>query len=406
MEFKVHKCSNIEHKETDAIKFCQKCNAYLCNKCDKFHGNLNRDHHTFPLDKDLDEIFTGFCNVENHHNELNYFCKDHNELICAKCMTKIKAKGIGQHTDCDVCEIQDICEEKKKKLMDNIKKLEELSKLYQASIEDLKKIFEEVDNNKEAIKKEIAIIFTKIREQLNAREDELLKNVDEIFQKKIFNNDIDVSKDKKFQGKINSFLEKGRLVEKEWEKNQNKNSLVNDCINIEKTIKKINMLNENIESYKIKNKKLKFYSESNDLMGLIKRHGSFNVNNINQQEINIDIDNFNPQKLSFSKQLVNNYGNHNNNIIDNVCFFISKTEEYVLGYVDVNSNYQSIIFYDIENGKEIKKINNAHSNYIYIIKYYDYSRYDMILSSSQSDIKIWNYNLGINALQSPIQNIF
>ena len=65
-----------------------------------------------------------------------------------------------------------------------------------------------------------------------------------------------------------------------------------------------------------------------------------------------------------------------------------------------------MVFYDIENGKELKRINNAHSNYIYTIKYYDYSRYDMILSSSQSDIKIWNYNLGINALQSPIQNIF
>ena len=138
----------------------------------------------------------------------------HNELICAKCMTKIKSKGIGQHTDCNVCDINDISEEKKKNLVDNIKKLEDLSKLFQASIDDLKKIFDEVEKNKEQVKKEIQAVFTKIRSELNNREEELLIDVDKIFQKNIFNQDIDVFKDKKFSEKIKSFLEKGKLVEK------------------------------------------------------------------------------------------------------------------------------------------------------------------------------------------------
>ena len=45
---------------------------------------------------------------------------------------------------------------------------------------------------------------------------------------------MDVLKDKKFPEKIKSNIEKGKLVEQEWKKNENKNSLINDCINIEK----------------------------------------------------------------------------------------------------------------------------------------------------------------------------
>ena len=403
MEFKSHKCSSIEHKEVDAIKYCQECKAYFCKNCEKFHSNFFQNHHIFPLDKNLKEIFTGFCKVENHQSELNYFCKDHNELICAKCITKMKTQGNGQHTDCNICDIGDIYEEKKKNLADKIKNLENLSKLFQASIEELKKIFDEIDKNKEEIQKEIQTVFTKIRTALNKREDELLKEVDKIYEKKIFNQNVDVFKDKKFNEKIKTFIEKGKLVEKEWEKNSNKNSLINDCINIEKTINKINKLNNNIEGYKIKNKILKFYSEPHDLLGLIKKQGSFN-NNINQQEINIDIDDFNPQNLTCVKQICNNFGNPTDYVCDGVCFFISRNDEYVLGYID--NEYKSIIFYDINNNKELKKFNSAHDGYtIYTIKYYDYSKYDMILSSSQySLVKIWNFNESTKILN--ISSIF
>ena len=406
MEFESQKCSSIEHKEMDAIKYCQECKVYLCKNCDKFHENLFQNHHNYPLDKDLKNIFTGFCKVENHQSELNYFCKDHNELVCAKCITKMKGQGNGQHTDCNIFYIGEIYEEKKKNLTGNIKNLEDLSKLLQASIEDLKKIFDEIEKNKEEVKKEIQNVFTKIRSELCKREDELLIQVDKIYEKKIFNQNIDIFKDKKFNEKIKSFIEKGKWVEKEWKKNEIKNSLINDCINIEKSIIKINKLNKNIEKYKIKNKKLKFYSEPSELLTLIKKQGSFNDTNINQQEINIDIEDFNPQNLSFKKQVINNYGDNNSNIYDSVCFFISRNDEYVLGYVD--SQYKSIIFYDINNNNELKKINNANDgNNISMIKYYDYSKYDMILSlttSQNSNIKIWNYNENKSILT--ISNIF
>ena len=78
-------------------------------------------------------------------------------------------------------------------------------------------------------------------------------------------------------------------------------------------------------------------------------------------------------------------------------FLISKNDEYVLGYID--SSYKTIIFYDINNNNEIKKFNNAHDNNIYTIKHYPYDQYDIILSTSRNnDIKLWNYNEGINIL--------
>ena len=406
MELAEHKCSSEEHKEINAVKYCQECNVYLCRNCDKFHSNLLKKHHTFSLDEDIKEIFTGFCKMENHQNELIYYCKDHNELVCAKCITKMKGQGNGQHTDCDICYIGEIGEEKKEKLKDNIINLEKLSELYLTSIEDLKKIFEEIDKNKEDVMKEIHKVFTTIRTKLNEREDELLKQIEIIYEKKIFSQNIEIFKDKKYGDKIKTYIEKGKLVEKDWEKNENKNSLINDCINVEKTIKKINNLNKGIEKYKSKNKKLKFYSEPDDLMNLIRKLGSFNDNNINQQEINIDIEDYNPQKLSLIKQIKNNYGCSNDNIYDNLCFFISKNEEYVLGYVD--SNNTSIIFYDINNNNEIKTIKNANDgNAVTMIKYYDYSKYDMILSNSSSqgsNIKIWNYNEAKNIIT--ISNLF
>ena len=51
---------------------------------------------------------------------VDYFCKTHNLLNFAKCAA-IKRKGNGQHTDCNVCNYEDIINEKKENLKNNIK---------------------------------------------------------------------------------------------------------------------------------------------------------------------------------------------------------------------------------------------------------------------------------------------
>ena len=47
----------------------------------------------------------------------------------------------------------------------------------------------------------------------------------------------------------------------------------------------------------------------------------------------------------------------------------------------------------------MKKLNNAHEQGIYTIKHYPYDKYDIILSTSYvNDIKIWNFNEGLNII--------
>ena len=115
------KCSFDAHKELESISFCQKCQIYMCKECEKLHSKLFLNHHKFEVDKNNPEIFTGLCNERNHYYELKYFCKTHNKLCCSECITKIKNKKIGQHTDCDICLIEDIEKDKKEKLEENIK---------------------------------------------------------------------------------------------------------------------------------------------------------------------------------------------------------------------------------------------------------------------------------------------
>ena len=101
----------------------------MCHKCEKLHSELFSNHHQIKIekDKDINEIFTGLCKEENHYIELKYFCKTHNKLCCAECITKFKGKNHGEHTDCDICSIEDIQNEKMNKLNENIKILEKLS---------------------------------------------------------------------------------------------------------------------------------------------------------------------------------------------------------------------------------------------------------------------------------------
>jgi len=74
------KCSLNEHKEIEAMFFCQECNIYMCNKCEKLHTGLFKTHHQYNLDKNNNQIFTGLCMRKNHSKKLEYFCKTHNQL--------------------------------------------------------------------------------------------------------------------------------------------------------------------------------------------------------------------------------------------------------------------------------------------------------------------------------------
>ena len=101
--------------------------------------------------------------------------------------------------------IKDIKEDKQKKLTENINYLENLSN--NLVINDFKESFENIIKNKESLKLKIQKIFTKIRNTLNEREDQLLLEVDEKFNNAFLKEDI-LKEYEKHPNKIKTFLKK------------------------------------------------------------------------------------------------------------------------------------------------------------------------------------------------------
>ena len=246
-------CSSKEHERIEANLFCQECQINMCNKCKNLHSSLFFNHHTINIGQNSKEIFTGFCTIEKHRQQLQYFCKDHNQLCCGLCITKIKGKGNGEHTNCNVCLIDEIKDEKKNKLGENMRKLEKYSNNIAKSLSKLKNINENIIKERENLVEKIGKIFTKIRDWLNNREDELLKEVN-----------------KKFD---NLFDEK---IIKECEGLQKSSLCIYNCLNIEDNINEINKINEVIKNFEIMKTKIEFGLDEKDInnfLGIIHNFG-------------------------------------------------------------------------------------------------------------------------------------
>jgi len=120
-------------------------------------------------------------------------------------------------------------------------------------------------------------LFTKIRNTLNDKEDELLLKIDKKYNKLSINEEI-IKEIDKFSNKIKLSFEKGKEIENNW--NNNKlNSLINDCLNIENNIKDINKIKENIKKNNSLKFELKFIpneDEINQFLENIKKFGYIN----------------------------------------------------------------------------------------------------------------------------------
>ena len=319
MENKKKKCSLKKHSEIDAINYCQECRIYLCNKCKNHHSEIFDIHHLYDLDIDINEIFTGNCKEKNHNSKVNYFCKNHNQLCCGDCITKIKDEIFGQHKDCDICYIKEIKDIKKNKLKENIKCLEDLSNKLQQSINDLKILFDKINENKENLKLNIQKIFTNIRNILNEREDELLLEVDNQFNNLYFNEDL-IKESEKLPNKIKISLEKGNTLDKDWNDNE-LNSIINDCIEIENNIKDINIIEQNIsKSNSNKNKEIKFNEDGiNNILEIIKNFGKIYYNKFTFKNCPLNINENRKYNISGEKMNILTKTGTNSNWMGTIC---------------------------------------------------------------------------------------
>ena len=369
MDGQKNKCSLKKHMENNAIIFCQDCKKYLCNKCQNHHSELFDDHKIININNS-NEIFIDKCKENNHTNKLEFYCKNHNTLCCGLCISKIKEKGYGQHFDCDVCLIENIKDEKKNKLKANINQLEELSNKIEKSINEIRKIYEDINKNKEELKLKIQNIFTKLRNVLNEKEDKLLLDIDNEYDNIYFKEDI-IKDSERLPNKIKKSIEKGKIIEKEWNDN-NLSSLINDCIIIENNINEINKINNNIKKSNInKNNKIEYNINEkhiNNLIDTIKNFGKI----INSDSLYDDykIENKNPIHI---------LTNHSSYVL---CLCILKDGRLVSG-----SDDKSIIIYN-KNTYQPDLIIKEHSNNIYCI--IQISSGELVSCSYDKTIKIYN----------------
>ena len=250
------KCSFDEHKNINASGYCSECNIYVCEKCKKYHMNLVETNHSKLLYNKENNDNNEFCNELNHYNKLEYFCKTHNKLCCIACITKIKGEGNGQHSDCYICFLKDIKEEKISKLKQNILYLEEIFSDLDLSFNKMKEAYEEIEEKKENLKIRIQKLFTKLRNDLNKREDKLLFQVELIYEKNYFNKNF-IKDIERMSNQIQLSIDKGKNILKNYNnKDTNLGSLIYNCIQIEEQIDSMNLLMEKIDKYE-KNKKIK-----------------------------------------------------------------------------------------------------------------------------------------------------
>ena len=130
--------------------------------------------------------------------------------------------------------------------------------------------------------------FTKIRNALNNRENELLLEVDKNFNELYCDENI-LEQCEKLPNKIKLSLEKSKNIE------QNKNELasfIHECIDIENNIKDINKINESIDKCKNEGEieiNFIYEEEFNLLIDNIKKFGKIKYNKIDSLMINEDI---------------------------------------------------------------------------------------------------------------------
>jgi len=99
MENQNKKCSSKKYSKIDIINYWLECKIYLCNKCQNSHSDLFENYHLYNIDKNINEIFVGYCKEKGHNYLLKYYCKNHNKLCCGDCVVKIEGKEYVQHKD-------------------------------------------------------------------------------------------------------------------------------------------------------------------------------------------------------------------------------------------------------------------------------------------------------------------
>jgi len=172
-----------------------------------------------------------------------------------------------------------------------------------------------MNENKEKLKVEIQKVFTKIRNELNNREEEILLDLDKKFEN-LFLNENYIKNIEKLPNKTKKLIEKSNSLDK-IDINKELSLFIHECINIENNLKDINIDYDNLKKFNnnYDNFEIKFFpkeEDKNELIKDIKNFGQLNFLNKKNKDnlfslstiINNDIDKQNCV-LNWIKEKVN-----------------------------------------------------------------------------------------------------
>ena len=156
-----------------------------------------------------------------------------------------------------------------------------------------------MNDYKEEIKLKIQKSFTKLRNIINEREDELLLDVDKKFDE-IFINEQNLKKSEKLPSIVEKLLEKGKKIN-EHLINNNLIYYINDCINIENNINEIKRINETLKNSNIMNLKINFIVEEDEINKILK-----SIKELGKLKNDYDFD----TKIDFDRDLIRKWLNN------------------------------------------------------------------------------------------------
>ena len=180
------KCGNCEKTSAQSF-YCFKCCTFWCNDCIAAHNIIraNKDHKVLAIkdfkDQDIEDVLKRpvFCQKEHHENKkLKFFCKDCEVAICNTCVVTL-------HEGHVKVPLQDAANERKLRLESLLESQKEKALQKRNMITRLQSECNEIQEQVSCVKKSAQNLVDNLMRVIEAKKQELFKEVEDKAQQSI-----------------------------------------------------------------------------------------------------------------------------------------------------------------------------------------------------------------------------
>ena len=170
------KCDECGDDNDPVVALCVDCELYLCKVCHDYHIKKHRTHDVLSLDSIKKEGPTGhsagkvFYCPEHQKNELDYYCKTCDKIVCLYCTVK---DHVGHTHDI----VEKTASEHRNMLMKTIAPVEEMSENLSKAEANIVSSQEKIKEQATEIDQEIDKCYVEQLNQLNKHHRELKKQL-------------------------------------------------------------------------------------------------------------------------------------------------------------------------------------------------------------------------------------